>query len=238
MNRRLGIITTLCLLTLGACATAKGPKETPVPPLPPLNGMIYDQDNLPVSNAIVEIDGERKSISDVNGRFALFDLIPGKYLLSVRGEDYESASVHIEYSDPTQIVYVKLFSADQLLSVAEKAIETRDWQSAEEYLNRATAIRPNDTSALYLHAVLDFRQGKAKEALATLESLLANKIRDPYIYLFCADILQYQLQNPKAALGYLEKFLESRFDPEVEKRRDLLKAEVTGGTEDIMKKTE
>lgn len=219
--KRINLATlSIFIFFLGSCASS--PK-----PLPPLNGMIYDYDNVPVASAIVSVEGKRETLSDVNGRFALPNYLSGKYAIRVQRDGYEPAQVTIDYTSPTQILYIKMISVDQLLTLAEKAFEQRDWQSTDVYLQRAQAIQPQSIPLRYMLAALYFRRGNVPEALRTLDLLLADEVSDPSVHLFIADLYQYRLGDNKAALRHLEVFLNLRYDPEVINRRDELRLSLT-----------
>jgi hypothetical protein len=218
MKPYLPIFVPLALLALGSCATSSIPRT-----LPPLNGMIYDYDNIPVASASVEVNGKQATSSDVNGRFALSDYLPGQYAIVVQKEGYETVRLNIRYDDPTQILYIKLFSVDQLLKLAESAFERRNWQETEDYLHRAELIQPGNVPLRFLQAALGFRRGNNEEAQRILNRLLADEANDPFIHVFLADLFQYRLNDGPTALRHLDAFLNLRYDPEIEKRRDELR---------------
>ena len=192
----------------------------------PVHGLVYDYDNLPVPSAVLSIDGKRSAVSDVNGRFVAPPVPPGAYDIQVERDGYEPKHVRLEYSHPTQILYVKLYSAQQLLSLAEKSLEKRDWGTASALLERALAVRPGDAAAGYLHAVLSFRKGDPERAREELDRLLLQGAGDPFIHLFLADILQHRLGRTEEALDHLDSFLASRYDPDIDARRTALAEEI------------
>ncbi len=184
---------------------------------PPLNGMIYDFEGLPVQGATIEVDG-KTTASDVNGRFALAGLPMGQHRLVSKRDGYETIETEIDYSDVTQVVYIKMISADQLLARAEKALDRKDWRDAEEMLRRNEAVRGANPAAGYLRAVFDFRRGDCRAAADRLEGLLAGGSKDPFVQLFLADLYQYRLNESERAAARLAGFLALRYDPDVERR--------------------
>lgn len=185
---------------------------------PPLYGMVYDMDNLPVQNALVSIDGRDAASTDVNGRFALSGLPFGTYEVSLRKEGYELLTTRVEYFSWTQVLYVKMISADQLLAKAESAISERRWGEAQDFVDRAERVGPDAPAALYLKAVVSFRRGDAENAKNILEGLLSKEYKEPAVYLLLADILQYRTDDPTGAAARLRSYLNLRYDPEIEKR--------------------
>lgn len=211
--RHRSAIAFLSALLLASCATL-GSNDSK----PPFYGMVYDRDNQPVQNAVVVLDGKETAATDVNGRFALANLDPGVYEVELRKEGYEPLSTSVEYFSPTQVLYVKMTSRDQLLSQAETAIAERRWQEASDLVDRADRVDPENPATLFLRAVVLFRRGQPEEARAILESLLARDYKEPSIHLFLADILQYRLSDPAGAASHLREFLRLRYDPVIEER--------------------
>jgi tetratricopeptide (TPR) repeat protein len=204
---------------LFGCATLSEPEPSGALPV---HGLVYDYGNLPVPSAVVRVDGKRSAVSDANGRFVSPPIPPGVYDIGIERDGYEPKRVRLEYSRPNQILYAKLYSAEQLLSLAEKSLGKRDWDSAAAFLERALAVRPDDLSARYLRSVLLFRKGEPEAAREALDGLLREGARDPFIHLFLADLLQFRLGNAEEALEHLDRFLASRYDPDVDARRAAL----------------
>ncbi len=201
------------LVILASCASVGNERRDAA-----LNGMIYDFESQPVQGAVVEVDGAVMATSDVNGRFALAGLPMGAHRLVAGREGYEKVETEIDYSDATQVVYVKMISADQLLGRAERALEEKNWREAEDLLRRNEAVRGGNPAAGYLRAVLDFRRGDYRAAAEKLEGLLAGGAKDPFVYLFLADLYQYRLDDAAHAAARLADFLAFRYDPDVERR--------------------
>lgn len=210
------------------CVSTQG-KASSFESVPQVNGMIYDYDNRPVAHAEIAINGEKLAVSDINGRFILNGLQYGDYELAVVANGYEGKTLKVYYSEPTQILYLKLHSVTQIVAIAEKALENREWESAREQLDRALRVNPRDESVRFLRAVLHFRTGDSEAARSLLEALIADGVRDPYINLFLADIYQYHLDRKPDALVRLDSFLLSRYDPDVQRRRNNLAEELAAG---------
>jgi len=191
-------------------------------------GMVYDHENKPVQNVEISIGGKAVSASNINGRFTIKGLGFGTYEISFTKEGYETFSTVFEYSDATQLVYVKMISGSQLLAEAEKEMNERRWSTAEALIKRAEAVKPGDAPTMFLKAALKYRTGSAEEAKAILESLIAQEYNEPSIYLFLADIFQFKLEDKANAISNLKAFLQLRYDPEVEKRLKELEAEPAG----------
>jgi tetratricopeptide (TPR) repeat protein len=213
-----------CAFAVALVSCASGPKGAlPKDETTPVFGMIYDTDNSPVAEADISVDGISVTRSDVNGRFALPSLSLGRYNVTAQKEDYESVGFDFEYSNPTQIIYMKMISVDQLISLVEDDLDHREWEKAIRLLDRVEAIRKDDPAALYLRAVIYFQKGAYDDSRSLLESFLAKGFHEPSVYIFLADILEKKLKDPKGAIRYLQAYLEQRFDPDLEARLKELK---------------
>jgi tetratricopeptide (TPR) repeat protein len=207
----------MAVAALFSCATgSQAPPKNPSNP--PAFGMVYDDDNLPVSGARVVVDDEKPVTSDFNGRFALAGLSPGSHSLVVTKTLFESAHDEFDYQSSLQLIYVKLISLRQLVARAERALERRDLAQAGRTVERALAVMPEDFEARYAAAVLAYRGGRAAEARSILEDISSEGCREPAVYLFLADIAQYAEKNRDRAVDFLKRGLDLRRDPDVEAR--------------------
>jgi hypothetical protein len=213
MRIRSLILIPAVLVLAVSCASLKTNDQGP-----PFYGMVYDMDNLPVQNARVFVDGKEAAGTDVNGRFVLSGLNFDSYAVELRKVGYESLVTQLDYFSSTQVLYVKMISADQLLGEAEAALAERRWEEASSLVDRAERTKPGAPVTLYLKAVVTFRRGDAQGARALLEGLLAKEYKEPAVYLLLADILQYRQDDPAGAAAHLRSYLKLRYDPEVEKR--------------------
>jgi tetratricopeptide (TPR) repeat protein len=183
-----------------------------------LLGMIYDNHNQACPGVRVSVDGFTGPLSDVNGRFTLPNVSRGAHKLSAKKEGYEECSFDIEFLNRTQIVYLKVFSFEQILELAENAIEDRKLGQAEEHLNRAKGINESDPLLLYLRAVIALKRDQVKDALSIFLSIIEQNTAEPHVYLAIADIYEYKLKDFPNALKYLKKYSSYNESDEIQER--------------------
>ncbi len=87
----------------------------------PLNGMVYDYDNRPVSDVAVVLDEKWKIETDINGRFSFPLVEPGDYTLELEKEGYEPLERTFHFHSRTQVFYIKIVPLDQLSRRIETA---------------------------------------------------------------------------------------------------------------------
>jgi tetratricopeptide (TPR) repeat protein len=190
----------------------------------PLFGMIYDDDNQPCAAAGLTVDGKTGPTTDIRGRFLIPDLRRGEHTISVKKDGFEELSLTFQFMNKTDVLYVKVVSFTQLLSQAERALEERKWSDAAGFLARAEKLYPGDAYYLYLRAVEAYKTGKFEEAVRHLNAILEKGAREPYVYLFLADIYEKNLVDRGKAIENLELYLSMQADAEAEKRLETLKA--------------
>ncbi len=192
----------------------------------PLFGMIYDEDNQPCAAAKLTVDGNAGPSSDIRGRFLIPDLKRGQHTLTVKKEGVEELKLDFQFINKTDVLYVKVVTFAQLLSRAERALEERKWDDASGFLDRAEKINSGDAQYLYLRAVLAYKTEKYEDAVARLNAILAKGAKEPYVYLFLADIYEKNLKNKEKAIENLELYLTKQEDEEVRKRLDGMRSKL------------
>ena len=208
----------LFLAATQGCATTKAkPPEKAA-----LLGMIYDESRAPVQDvkvSLVDAAGDASSVlSDIRGHYAFPGIPFGYTTLIVEKDGYESSVVKLTFSGPTQVVYTRISSKDELLDDAVSAIKAREWASATSLLARIRTIQPDDKVADFLDAQVLALQGKSSEAADKLESLASSGTPSFAVELALADLYQYALSENDKALQHLKKTLEIKDDIDVEDR--------------------
>ena len=220
MKRKNGYIA-VCLIVFALCSCASSPTRRHRTQA--LYGMIYDRDNRPVSNVTLYVNDKPMASSDIHGRFIIPSLWPRQeYKITAKKENYETIRMDISFSDPSYVLYMRIFSSDQLLAEAEEALKERNWDRTESLLIRSRNAGGSSTSIQFLQGILLFYQEKYPQALEILSELGEREKTSPYLYLFMADICQYYLHEPLNAAQHLDKFLRLQFDPLIRQRRDEL----------------
>lgn len=190
----------------------------------PLFGMVYDGASEPVGGALVMTDGEFAAATDINGRFVVPDLARGRHTCVVRREEYEDVTVEFDFMSRGQVIYVRMTSFSQLLSLAETALGKREWGKAEAFLDRASRLKSDDPLVLFFRAILARKRNEPPTARRFLQELLDRGYKEPAVLLFLADIAQYDEGDTEEALFFLRSFSRLKSDPEIEARIQALEA--------------
>ena len=133
-------------------------------------GMVYNEDNVPVTNAEVKVDGRSVTMTDVQGRFILASKQRKEFSLSVVKAGYEEAD-GIFYFEPMNVIHLVMVNADQLINQAEYAMSDSRYHDAVELCNRALALNPERDDATYLKALALIRLREHERAKIILEEL-------------------------------------------------------------------
>lgn len=227
MNKFFKLITCLLLsfVIFSGCTSTKIKQEKQF-----LQGIIYDYNSEPVSGAeifLLENDSDKpaKSVafSDITGHFSINSIKNYKeYTLIAKRDSYEDSSLQFLLSNSSQIIYLRMYSYNQLLSLAEEKVALKDYDTAEAYIKRAEAVGTSPLSYTYLLAVINYLRGSYNEALLYCENLINQGFTNSYIYLLLADIYENGFGNKEKTIYYLEEYLKQNYNPDVEKRLDNL----------------
>ncbi len=206
------IFFVLLTFVFYGCQTLKNEKAT-------VYGMIYDEENEPVSGVDIYINDEKTTISDISGHFTLEQLLKNcEYKVIASKKGYEDSSVSFFFINTTQVIYIRMYSGVQLLTMAEKAGSKKDFLTAESLLDRAEKAGATYLSVNYLRAVINYLRGNYQDSLAYANLLIEKGYINSYIYLLIADIYEKGLGDVKSAQDFLMKSLELRYDPNVQER--------------------
>lgn len=204
-----------CLLipfTFLGCASLKSEK-------PVIQGMIYNNENEAVSDVSIMLNGEEVAVSDIYGHFSLDKLlINDEYELTARKKNYEDSTVSFRLLNPSQLIYLRMYSSGELLTLAEQETAKKEYHNAENYLLRAEKAGGSFLSINYLRAIIFFQKGEYSEALDVAESLITQGYSEYYVYLLAADIYEKGFHDMEHTEIYLQKALDLSYDPEVQKR--------------------
>ena len=177
MNKHIMAILVL-VLVLCSC------KTTGVPGHIDVYGMIYDFLNKPVPFCDVSLNAKLTGSTDINGRFGIPKVPRGAYTLTCLREGYETYQDSVFIGDRGQIIYVRIPSQSQLLTLTDDALTAMNLETAEEYIERAYLIDKNNIEMLFYYAAIKFRQRKYGEAAGFLITARELGSRDIYIERF------------------------------------------------------
>jgi len=142
--------------------------------------MIYDFDNTPVNGVLVYINNKKVVDSDIQGRFILDSMKKGEYSIKLTKRGYETFEEKFSF-DPLQVLYFKMINTEQLITLAETALDNKEFAVAENYINRALQIEPSRPDILFLKSVCYYLQDRNKEAVEILENLIKSNNNNPSI---------------------------------------------------------
>jgi tetratricopeptide (TPR) repeat protein len=183
------------ILTLGfsSCQTGKPIKRLSKEGF--LHAMIYDHENIPVSNVTVYINGKKTVESDIQGRFVLESVKKGEHTIKLTKKGYEELVGTFQY-EPMNVLYFKMINTQQLAVLAENAIDLAEYTEAEDYINRILAIEPNRQDILFLKSINYYLQRKYQEALTILEEQIRQGNHDPSVVKLIEKIRQTEATPP------------------------------------------
>lgn len=206
------IMISLMLILFYGCSSTKME-------MPSVQGMIYDGSNEAVCDVEVLLNGQKQTVSDIYGHFALVGLkIKAEYTLCLKKIGYEDTVLKFSYLNPSQVIYARMYSTAELLALAEKETKDKKYDSALLFLERAEKIGENYLSVNYLKAVVFFLKKDYESSLKIAQEIVENGYIDSYVYVLLADIYEIGMNDQEKANDYLKKALDISFDPNIQKR--------------------
>ena len=172
----------------------------------PLFGMIYDSESSPVAGAVVVLDDEKSSQTDINGRVLFSSVSRGEHSVVITKEGFEETRMVLNFSNRDQVLYSTLITLQNILDNLEGYLQTNKMTEAKSFLERASKIDSDDIRFRYLNVVY---LAEVKEYPgASREIILLRKIYpdDPYLTMTHAKILFYGLNKKAEALEVLQNF--------------------------------
>ena len=152
-----------------------------------VNGMIYDFENRPVSGYEICLD-EKKTTSDVTGRFVFSKIPKGEYTLTGMKTGYEKYSGELVIEDDLQVVYIRVPSQKQLLDLLDDALTKDNLDDALTFMERANATGVTTTESAFYSAVVFYRMKKTEQAIGILKDLIKSGVTDRYVQMFLEDL--------------------------------------------------
>jgi hypothetical protein len=222
-NRVLGMALMIFIFCFASCAGfKKGIADSFT-----MQGMIYDRSGAAVGNADVFIDEKYVATSDFNGRFYINYFRAGVHSIKVSRESYEEFLADITVLSSVDVLYISMVSRDDLCQMTETALREKEWGQADAFAVRLLQVAPQDPVVRFLiatvYAIPLRSDRKIKESIDILEKLLVDGFTEPVVYLFLADLYEYDIKDNDKALAYLEEYRKLKEDnTQIERYEHLL----------------
>lgn len=204
-NSHARIVVLAAALVVSCAHSPKVPEDT-------LYGMIYDLDGAALKGAILSFGDFVVCESDANGRFSINGMQRGYHTGNARKPGFERVEFILDFRGSADILYVKIPSKLQLLALAESAMKSAKWESADSYIKRASAIDGDYYLEWFYAGVLAVRFPDAsvdpKVVILELERIAGRGVRTDALFLLIADLYQYRIGDVAQALSSLRRVPE------------------------------
>jgi hypothetical protein len=151
-----------------SCSSVKGVKSNFGEAI--MYGMVYNDENLPVSGAAVLIDGTMTTLTDTQGRFMLMSKQRKEFVLVLEKSGYETVKATFRF-EPMDVMHIMMINAGQLVNRAEIAMDEGRYREAVVLCDRAIALDGERIDAPYLKALGMIRLREYSRARYILETL-------------------------------------------------------------------
>ena len=143
-------ISILCLFTSISCSSVKGIKRISGEMV--MYGMVYNYENIPVSNAEVIVDEKTVAFTDAQGRFILTSKQRNEFTLTLTKPGYETITGKIHF-EPMEVIHLVMINANQLINQAEIAMDEARYHDVISLCDRALLLNSDRLDAMYLVAL-------------------------------------------------------------------------------------
>ena len=140
-----------------------------------LEGIVYSTGGSPLHGVEVRVGAGPTVRSDRAGRFSLPAPTPGTHRVSASREGYEPCETRVDIAGPTDVLYLRLRSVDDLVASARTAIDRGRLVEALDLLKRAREISPESPAPAYLAAIVHVESGEYARARAVLDGLTSEE---------------------------------------------------------------
>ena len=175
-GRRFFLINLILFLVVlfSGCKTIKADEQNVV------YVMIYDYENKALKDVSVFLDNHLIGKTDINGRF-IFKLDDVKeHKLELKKNEYETIIDSIIYQKQL-VLYYKAGNINQLLNMAEKKLDSREYDKSLEYIKRAESINSEREDVIYFKSLVFFYKKDYKNAENVLLGIDKTKENEKYI---------------------------------------------------------
>ena len=169
-------VTVLLILFFSvSCSSVRGVKRATGDAL--MYGMVYNNENMPVTSAQVVVDGRVATITDAQGRFFLSSRQRKEFTLSLVKTGYETVTGTFRF-EPMEVIHIVMINADQLITLAEFAMDEGRFRDVIRFCDRAFALDPERIDAVYLKTLSLVRLREfdnARQILLELEEKIGER---------------------------------------------------------------
>ena len=168
-------ISIIFLLLSASCSSVKGVKRISGEAV--MYGMVYNDENIPVSGAEVIIDGKTAALTDSQGRFILTSRQRKDFTLSLSKAGYETVTAVFHF-EPMDVIHLVMVNADQLVKQAEFAMDEGRYRDVIVFCDRVLTLNAERTDASYLKALSLIRlreYGRARYILLELQRKIGER---------------------------------------------------------------
>ena len=171
-------ISVIILIVFASCSSVKGNKKPSGEAI--MYGMVYNEENTPVSNAEVFIDGKTTTFTDTQGRFMFISKQRDDFNLTLVKAGYETVNETFRF-EPMDVIHIVMVNADQLLNQAELSMAEGRYHDVLDFCDRALALNSERIDASYLKALSLIHLREFELARIILEELRKTSGERDYI---------------------------------------------------------
>lgn len=137
----------------------------------PMQGMVYDQDSCPVPGYRLSLDGWHTATTDINGRFTFPGAKFGTHTVAGSDERYLPFTERCSFQNRTEVLHIKLVSADSLYCRIDDEISKGNCAAARKSLDSVPEKSRTDERYRLYDSILRFRMTGDQTSLKNIKGL-------------------------------------------------------------------
>jgi len=150
------------------------------------------------------------------------ELKKGDHQLKFEKKGMETVNLDLQFSQRTDVLYVKIFSIEQLIELSMSAYRIDDVETGRQFADRAFYADSTSKDTQFLKIVSSMKNHDWATAKLVARRLRLSGCSDPFIFLAEADIAEYGDLDEVRALEKINQYLQYVDDPLVKKRQERL----------------
>lgn len=190
LNNVFGLLLIFSFWGFAGCATSRVESESYE-----IYGIVGDSNSNPIASCVVRQDGSFIGITNEQGMFVLHDMDCSGIAFECEKSGYETKQVFMENPLKNGVLYLKLFSVDELLEQAEMYLRNGEAEKALVTVFRCGEINDGNVKVRVMKCVCYFYCERYEECLEELNFL--RKESDSTNYELLEDYVLKKLETEK-----------------------------------------
>jgi hypothetical protein len=157
--KKASVILFVSVLVLSSCNTIQRPDGNSGI----LQGMIYDYENKPVSGYVIQAGKNKKTVTDINGRFELAGIRFGLIDISGNSNLHAPYRSTFDFNDKSKILYIRISSNEWLYKTLDRQITNQDFSGCNKTLSLFSEQENSAPKNIFYRTIIQYRESNGSD---------------------------------------------------------------------------